>query len=692
MNKMFKKIITAVLGLAMVIGAGFAIAHNNTNPTYATAGSKSYGPASFSAALPNDGKWTGAGGGSYCGGYGKNKANAWSVTLDFNSATNIDWDTVDFSSSVSLNSTVKAAGNSASGNVTLSIDNTASDSVTKSISNFGSGSNAASAKEVAMNLTSIASQFSHVTIDFPAKSFITQYSCTLNYTIKESKELQSISIQTAPTKTVYQVGEFFDPTGLVINRNYTDLTSDTYSYAGHTAQFSFEPNLTTVLTVENTSISITYNEKTTAQPILVRTVTGVELLGDMSNKSYRDGDEWDLTGLYLSITWNAGEPNPTTVNLNELTKDTDYLLNKEVAKIGDTSLEIVGIYAGFDFEKTITGITVAEQPVEDLLRTDDTSLDYSSNSYGSVSGITKVGHSDIKSDTTYAGYLLRAVSPRLGAMQLNPSKGTYICTTLSSQLLKSITVDFNNSHSYGVKFFVSNEAYTASYNENGSNSSVELGTLNNDGTLNVTGDYKYFYMIPLGTTYVDSITVEWKLAKEEIAATLKTKASLAYSGYTDNGDGTFGYENLAIRFTGYVEENLWDRLDDESKVNGYGILLTTTEYLDGQVEKDLKNYYATADGSNVKKFDNTDTVHEPALKTEPTLKNGYYVWNLFKTVPLEDATEDYVAVAYIKLISGEVLFLDDIETSVKKLAQALIAGPERDENSLGGSLNYLANL
>lgn len=692
MKKMLTKIMTAIAGIAMAIGVGFAIANNKTNPTYATAGSKSYGPVSFSAALPTDGKWTGEGGGSYCGGYGKNKANAWSVTLDFNSATNIDWDTVDFASAVTLNSTVKAAGNSASGDVTLSIDNTANDSVTKSISNFGNGSNAASAKEVAMNLTSIASQFSHVTIDFPAKSFITQYSCTLNYTIKEAKTLQSISIQTAPTKTVYQAGEFFDPTGLVINRNYTDSTSDSYSYDSHAAYFSFDPNLTTALTVENTSVSITYNEKTVSQPILVRTITAVELLGDMSNKSYNKGDEWDLTGLYLSIAWSGGEPNPTTVNLSDLTPVDDYLLDHDNARMGDTSLDIIGQYSGFDFAKTITGISVTEQPVEDLLRTDSSSLNYSSNSYGSVSGITKVGHSDIKSEATYAGYLLKATSPRAGSIQLNPGKETFICTTASSQLLKSITVDFNASHNYGVKFFVSNAAYTASYNENGSNSSVELGTLDDDGTLNITGNYKYFYMVPLGTTYVDSIDVEWKLAKEEIAATLKTKSSLAYSGYTDNGDGTFGYDNLAVRFTGYIEESLWDRLDDESKTNGYGILLSTTEYLNGQVEKELKNYYATADGSNVKKFDNTNTVHEPALKAEPTLKDGYYVWNLFKPVLLEDATKDYVAVAYIKLVSGEVLFLDDIETSVKKLAQALITSGERNENSLGGSLNYLANL
>ena len=119
------------------------------------------------------------------------------------------------------------------------------------------------------------------------------------------------------------------------------------------------------------------------------------------------------------------------------------------------------------------------------------------------------------------------------------------------------------------------------------------------------------------------------------------------------------------------------------------MLLSTASFLNGD---DLKDYYNLADGISVKNFDNTDTVHDPALKPTPTLKDGNYVWNLFKRVSLAKATTDYVAVAYIKLANDELVFLKQEKTSVKKLAQDLIAGPERDENSLGGSLNYLANL
>ena len=191
MNKLFTKIVGAALGLTMAIGVGVAVASNSkeATPVHATSSPVSYGTATFSAALPSDGYWTGSGGGSYCGGYGKNKSNAWSVTLDFDSATGIDWNTVDFSETVSLTTSVKAAGNSATGNVVLSINNTAAQSNTHAItSDFGSGSNTASTKAVAMNIDSVSSSFSTITINFPAKSFIYQFSCTLTFTEKATSD------------------------------------------------------------------------------------------------------------------------------------------------------------------------------------------------------------------------------------------------------------------------------------------------------------------------------------------------------------------------------------------------------------------------------------------------------------------------------------------------------------------------
>lgn len=86
------------------------------------------------------------------------------------------------------------------------------------------------------------------------------------------KTVSSISVSTAPTKTSYNVGDLFDPSGLVITINYSDSTSNTFAYANHEDSFSFSPSLSTPLAVENTSVSISYGGKSVSQSISVSAV------------------------------------------------------------------------------------------------------------------------------------------------------------------------------------------------------------------------------------------------------------------------------------------------------------------------------------------------------------------------------------------------------------------------------------
>ena len=77
------------------------------------------------------------------------------------------------------------------------------------------------------------------------------------------KTLSSIAITTAPTKTTYNVGETFDPTGMVVTATYSDASTaviDTYSYSPMSA-----------LTVADTEITVTVDGKSATQAI---TVTG----------------------------------------------------------------------------------------------------------------------------------------------------------------------------------------------------------------------------------------------------------------------------------------------------------------------------------------------------------------------------------------------------------------------------------
>lgn len=98
-----------------------------------------------------------------------------------------------------------------------------------------------------------------------------------------AKTLSSISVSTAPTKTTYTAGEYFDPTGLVITRTYSDSTSDTYAYANHTSEFTFSPTTSTALTTSNVSVTITYGGKSCNQSITVnaavKTLSSISLSG-----------------------------------------------------------------------------------------------------------------------------------------------------------------------------------------------------------------------------------------------------------------------------------------------------------------------------------------------------------------------------------------------------------------------------
>lgn len=282
----------------------------------------------------------------------------------------------------------------------------------------------------------------------------------------------------------------------------------------------------------------------------------------------------------------------------------------------------------------------------------------------------KTGTSGVK----YAGN--NAGSNNTIQLRSTDNAGIIVTENNSGLTAKSIKITWNSNTSAGrvLQVFGKNSAYTQTsnlYNEN-NDGDLEVELAYNDAVnCQITYQFEHSYQFiglrsKASAQYIDYIEIEWE--------------SISYT-----------YENLAIRFGGRIEANLWTRLNTESSIQGYGVLLSTYEYLNAQDDKDLKNYYASADGTNVKKFTNADTYPNHELKAEPTLKDGYRVWNLYKQVRLEDATKDYVGVAFIE-INGEVVFLNSLRTSVKKLAQALIDGPDRDENSLGGSLNYLANL
>lgn len=123
-------------------------------------------------------------------------------------------------------------------------------------------------------------------------SYISEFKIT--YT---PKSLSSIAVKTAPTKTTYEAGEYFDPTGLVITATYSDSTTSDISYSNSPSAFTFDPSTSTALTTSDVSVSITYGGKTTSQAI---TVSAAKVLNSISISGYTtsfvEGDAFSFGG------------------------------------------------------------------------------------------------------------------------------------------------------------------------------------------------------------------------------------------------------------------------------------------------------------------------------------------------------------------------------------------------------------
>lgn len=183
-----------------------------------------------------------------------------------------------------------------------------------------------------------------------------------------------------------------------------------------------------------------------------------------------------------------------------------------------------------------------------------------------------------------------------------------------------------------------------------------------------------------------TITVNFEIDPTTyIESHLSTSPSLVYQ-YTNSG--SLEFTHIGIRYMNLISQDLWNALNSESTIQGYGTLLSTPGYLGAN---QLKSKYESVDGTNVKKFDHAvSTMPDEANAAQKgELVGTYYVWNLFKVVTA-DPTAQYTVVGYIRT-SSDVVFLQQSTVSAKSLATDMLASGEYDEDSLEGSLYALAN-
>ena len=303
-------------------------------------------------------------------------------------------------------------------------------------------------------------------------------------------------------------------------------------------------------------------------------------------------------------------------------------------------------------------------------------------------GVTGTSYTDWnnlqdESDAVYVGKTSAANS----SIQMNDGKGAGIVTTVSGGNAKKVTVVWNSNTTSGrtLNIYGKNTAYAAVtdlYDDDAKGTLLGTIVCGTNTVLEISDDYAFIGIISSGSLNLDSIKVQW-------------------------GEELFHYSNVGVRFTGSISTSLWDRLDEESTIEGYGIMYATEEYLSGVSIEDwyglaradedsVDNTFTAVQNKSYKMVKNleiksfyTEITNERA---HPAQVGNEYGWNLFKNISEQELATPFTAVAYIRTTDDEIIFLDEITKSAAQLAQDLIdAENEFDETSLEGSLADLAS-
>ena len=152
--------------------------------------------------------------------------------------------------------------------------------------------------------------------------------------------LESIAVKTAPTKTTYNVGDDFEPSGLVITATYSDSSTVDVPFEDNEDLFEFDP--ADDLQTTDVSVTISYGGKTCSQSITVNsapTLTWTAPTIDVYSGSSLSGT--DVNG--WAVTYDDGAGHQTVLTYSQVT-----------VKLGGSIISIPHTWAASDDSKTLT--------------------------------------------------------------------------------------------------------------------------------------------------------------------------------------------------------------------------------------------------------------------------------------------------------------------------------------------------
>lgn len=320
---------------------------------------------------------------------------------------------------------------------------------------------------------------------------------TVNYGSGSSTPtLSSIAVKTAPTKTVYTVGEKFAPAGLVITKTMSDNTTEDVSYASSASSFTFNPSTSTALTTSHTSVTITYSGKSCSLPITVnpKTVSTLTVTGSLTNSTQYVGDEFNPAGLTVTAKYSDN----TTENV---TSSVEW----SPSPLSDGITSVTGTFGG----KTVTvNLTVVAPTLSSI----------STSGQNTVFGVGDTFSYGGTCTATYSNGSTKTVTPSVNSSAVNMNAaGSYTVTLSYSEngvtktttytvQVKNITVNNSIKACYDAYTFPTSGKGTATKTPNDVYG-LFVGSPDGESSIIVNGDYGIMlYKVAPDTSWVENET------------------------------------------------------------------------------------------------------------------------------------------------------------------------------------------
>lgn len=328
-------------------------------------------------------------------------------------------------------------------------------------------------------------------------SSIGSYSKSYLYALTLNKTLSEIDVYTSP-KTSYEVGDTFDPTGLVITRTYSDSSSDTYAYAEHTSEFTFDPSLVTPLTASDETVEITYGGESCFLPIVVslpKELSSISISGYTT--SFVEGDTFSFGG---TVTANYADSTSENVTSNATFSGYD------MTTVGNQTVTVSYSGESQTYQITVNAGTLSSIAVSGMTTTYTRNASFSfdgtctatfANGYQKVVTPTSVTSPDMSTTGEKPVTVSFTYNARTRTTSYNITVNAYRQVWEESEsVLGTITYTSGEEVISVAELSTSKSGYTNI--ENGpdtSHKAIRLGSGSNTGTVTVTSSTSNIYKV-----------------------------------------------------------------------------------------------------------------------------------------------------------------------------------------------------